>query len=73
MITAIKTSYEGQQPKSEEVKVHDANHAFQIAQHVWKTTPAAVRCTLDTFQNGSFVTRVVSKEKLIFKIQYSQS
>lgn len=57
--------------KTEPILVHSADHAFHLSKKVWKDSNEAYAVTLDTFADGSFVTRVMSKQRMIFKLEFN--
>lgn len=71
MLTAKKTWYNDAGDKqTTTMTVIDADNAFSFAEQVFRRKEEACEVTLDTFEDGSFVTRVMSKHKMIFKIEF---
>lgn len=73
MVTATRTFYEDGHKRTDELPVHSADHAFHIAKQVWRAEEEAYEVTQNTFVNGGFCCRVLTKEKTIFKIEYHPS
>ncbi len=71
MIQAKKTWYnEGDEKKTIPINVAGSDHAWNIAHGVFKARPEAYCITMDTFGNGAFVIRVMSKVKMILKLEH---
>ncbi|HEX8315963.1 MAG TPA: hypothetical protein VF609_13270 [Flavisolibacter sp.] len=71
MLQAKKTWYNDAGNKEvREIKIDSAEDAFNMAQHVFRVKETAYCVTMDRWMNGAFVTRVMSKEKMLFKIEH---
>ncbi|MGN6478315.1 MAG: hypothetical protein ACTHKV_13905 [Flavipsychrobacter sp.] len=53
----------------EEIQVHDATDAWQLAHKVYQKEKEAYCLASNRFGNGAFCVRVMTKHKIIFKIQ----
>jgi len=74
MIQAKKTWYNENGDKViTPMTVANAEQAYTMAQRVFHAKPEAYVVSLDYLDNGGFVTRVASKEKMLFKIEHHTS
>lgn len=71
MLTAKKTWYTDNGDKAiSTMSVSCAEDAFNVAHAVFRNKTTAYCITFDRWRNGAFVTRVMTKEKMIFKIEH---
>ena len=70
MLQAKQISYDNTGNRQEEViEVHDALDAWQLCHKVYQKEPDAYCLARNEFDKDRFVVRVMTKEKVIFKIQ----